>query len=55
MTFISWNIDSINAALTSTSDRAQLSQAVLKKLVGFKADAIAIQDHTPILLEIDII
>ena len=41
---ISWNIDSINAALTSTSDRALLSQAVLKKLGGYDADVIAIQE-----------
>ena len=44
MKLISWNIDSINAALTSTSDRAQLSQAVLKKLGGYDADIIAIQE-----------
>ena len=44
MTLISWNIDSLNAALTSTSDRAQLSKAVLKKLSGYKADIIAIQE-----------
>lgn len=44
MTFISWNIDSINAALTSTSDRALLSQAVLKNLGGYNADVIAIQE-----------
>ena len=44
MTLISWNIDSINAALTSTSDRAQLSKAVLKKLGDYKADIIAIQE-----------
>ena len=41
---ISWNIDSINAALTSTSDRALLSQAVLKKLGSYDADVIAIQE-----------
>ena len=44
MTFISWNIDSINAALTSTSDRAKLSQEVLKKLGNYNADIIAIQE-----------
>ena len=44
MTLISWNIDSLNAALTSTSDRAQLSKAVLKKLDDYKADIIAIQE-----------
>ena len=41
---ISWNIDSINAALTSTSERALLSKAVLKKLGTYKADIIAIQE-----------
>lgn len=44
MLLISWNIDSINAALTSSSDRAQLSQAVLTKLGGYNADIIAIQE-----------
>ena len=32
MKLISWNIDSLNAALTSDSARAQLSQAVLQTL-----------------------
>ncbi|MCR5494408.1 MAG: exodeoxyribonuclease III [Treponema sp.] len=41
---ISWNIDSINAALTSTSARALLSQEVLKKLATYDADIIAIQE-----------
>ncbi len=44
MTLISWNIDSLKAALTSTSDRAKLSQAVLEKLGGYNADIIAIQE-----------
>jgi exodeoxyribonuclease-3 len=43
-TLISWNIDSINAALTSSSDRALLSQSVLKKLADYNADIIAIQE-----------
>ena len=43
-TFISWNIDSINAALTSTSARAALSQDVLRKLGTYDADIIAIQE-----------
>lgn len=42
--FISWNIDSLNAALTSTSERALLSQKVLEKLVTYDADLIAIQE-----------
>ncbi|QNL42985.1 exodeoxyribonuclease III [Streptococcus sp. NSJ-72] len=44
MKLISWNIDSLNAALTSDSARAQLSQAVLQTLVGLDADIIAIQE-----------
>ena len=43
-TFISWNIDSLNAALTSTSARALLSQEVLKKISTYDADIIAIQE-----------
>jgi len=42
--FISWNIDSLNAALTSTSARALLSQNVLKKIAACDADIIAIQE-----------
>ena len=41
---ISWNIDSINAALTSASARAQMSQAVLKTISLENADIIAIQE-----------
>lgn len=44
MKLISWNIDSINAALTSTSDRALLSRAVLETLKNENADVIAIQE-----------
>ena len=42
--FISWNIDSLNAALTSDSPRAQLSQAVLTHLASLDADVIALQE-----------
>ncbi len=42
--YISWNIDSINAALTGTSDRAKLSQAVLETIKEEDADIIAIQE-----------
>ncbi|MDY3873101.1 MAG: exodeoxyribonuclease III [Roseburia lenta] len=42
--FISWNIDSLNAALTSTSARAELSRAVLDTIKGENADIIAIQE-----------
>lgn len=44
MKFISWNIDSINAALTSASARAELSRDVLKKIAEEDADIIAIQE-----------
>lgn len=42
--FISWNIDSLNAALTGTSDRAALSMAVVEQLASAEADVIAIQE-----------
>lgn len=41
---ISWNIDSLNAALTSASARAVLSRAVLDTLKEENADIIAIQE-----------
>ena len=41
---ISWNIDSLNAALTSSSPRAILSRDVLKKIASYDADIIAIQE-----------
>lgn len=44
MKLISWNIDSLNAALTSDSARAKLSQEVLKKLQTEDAAIIAIQE-----------
>lgn len=44
MKFISWNIDSLNAALTSDSNRAQLSRMVLDRIDGMDADVIAIQE-----------
>lgn len=44
MRFISWNIDSLNAALTSDSARAQLSREVLNKIGEYDADIIAIQE-----------
>ena len=44
MKFISWNIDSINAALTSDSPRALLSRNVLETIKNENADAIAIQE-----------
>lgn len=44
MKLISWNIDSLNAALTSDSARAVMSRAVIDTLVTEKADIIAIQE-----------
>ncbi|MET3557195.1 exodeoxyribonuclease-3 [Streptococcus rupicaprae] len=44
MKLISWNIDSLNAALTSDSPRALLSRAVLNTLAVENADIIAIQE-----------
>ena len=42
--FISWNINSLNAALTSTSARASLSRDVLATIKEENADVIAIQE-----------
>jgi Exonuclease III len=42
--FISWNIDSLNAALTSDSARALLSRNVLRSLQEHNPDVIAIQE-----------
>lgn len=44
MKLISWNIDSLNAALTAESPRALLSRAVIDTLVTENADIIAIQE-----------
>lgn len=44
MKFISWNIDSINAALTGTSVRAGETREVLKKIAKQHPDVIAIQE-----------
>ncbi|MDG4509225.1 exodeoxyribonuclease III [Streptococcus suis] len=44
MKLISWNIDSLNAALTAESPRALLSRAVIDTLVTEDADIIAIQE-----------
>ena len=41
---ISWNIDSLNAALTSTSARALMSREVLNVIAAENADLIAIQE-----------
>ena len=44
MIFISWNIDSLNAALNGASDRAVLSQNVLKQIAENKPDVLALQE-----------
>lgn len=44
MKLISWNIDSLNAALTSESPRALLSRAVIDTIKAQDADIIAIQE-----------
>jgi exodeoxyribonuclease-3 len=42
--FISWNIDSINAALTGTSKRAGETREVLHTIIDQDPDAVAIQE-----------
>ncbi len=42
--FISWNIDSLNAALTGDSARALLSQTVLNTIVKHNPEIIALQE-----------
>lgn len=44
MKFISWNIDSLNAALTSDSVRAALSREVFDTISTYDADVIALQE-----------
>lgn len=44
MILISWNIDSLNAALTGTSSRAAETRKVLEKIHDQNADIIAIQE-----------
>lgn len=44
MRFISWNIDSLNAALTSDSNRAVLSRKVIDIIIEMDADVIALQE-----------
>lgn len=44
MIFVSWNIDSLNAALTGTSPRSDLSRAVLETIAGQDPDIIALQE-----------
>ncbi len=44
MKLISWNIDSLNAALTSDSNRAVLSRKVIDTIIEMDADVIALQE-----------
>jgi exodeoxyribonuclease-3 len=44
MRFISWNIDSLNAALTSDSNRAVLSRNVIDTILEKDPDVIALQE-----------
>lgn len=44
MILISWNIDSLNAALTGTSARAEETRQVLEKIHAENPDIIAIQE-----------
>lgn len=44
MKFISWNIDSLNAALTSDSARAILSKNVLNTIIEYNPEVIALQE-----------
>lgn len=44
MKLISWNIDSLNAALTSDSARAELSRAALNTVADEDPDVVAIQE-----------
>lgn len=44
MRFISWNIDSLNAALTSDSNRAVLTRKVIATIIEKNPDVIALQE-----------
>lgn len=44
MKFISWNIDSLNAGLTATSPRGQMTFGVLENLASMKPDVLALQE-----------
>lgn len=44
MRLISWNIDSLNAALTSDSNRAKLTRQVIDTILEKDADVIALQE-----------
>lgn len=44
MKLISWNIDSLNAALTADSARAKLSREVLATIIDYDPEVIALQE-----------
>lgn len=44
MKIISWNIDSLNAALTSDSNRAILTRETFNHIMGLQPDVVAIQE-----------
>lgn len=44
MKLISWNIDSLNAALTGVSDRAELSRKVLDTIISWDPEVVAFQE-----------
>jgi len=44
MKFVSWNIDSLNAALTSDSNRAVLTRKVVETILSEDPDVIALQE-----------
>ena len=44
MKFISWNVDSLNAMLTGTSPRSELSRSVLDTIIEHNPDVIALQE-----------
>ncbi|NLY71098.1 MAG: exodeoxyribonuclease, partial [Clostridiales bacterium] len=44
MKLISWNIDSLNSALTGVSERALLSRKVLNTIVEYDPEVIALQE-----------
>lgn len=44
MKLISWNIDSLNAALTGTSGRAKETRQIFKNIAALKPDIIAFQE-----------
>ncbi|WEV60364.1 exodeoxyribonuclease III [Streptococcaceae bacterium ESL0729] len=44
MKLISWNIDSLNAGLTATSDRGKMTFGVLEEIAGMKPDVLGLQE-----------